>query len=197
MTVLGLYYNALASHCGGFSCAPQTSAVAPHGLSCSMACGIFPDRGANWCLQHWQVGYPLYQPGKPLWYHLLTFQDLWRARASQRTRLILFPPVLVWGLWVRGSARDPTGEVPSPAKLQGLKLRSFQWEETECRLFCTDKVHHLRDWMWGLSVKLDFSCSKAPGLKTGCWLGLVLSGKKRTRAPAGPTCLGQAFSRCS
>ena len=26
-----------------------------HGLSCSMACGIFPDQGSNPCLLHWQV----------------------------------------------------------------------------------------------------------------------------------------------
>ena len=37
--MLGLYCDALASHCGGFPCAPQTSVVAAHGLSCSMACG--------------------------------------------------------------------------------------------------------------------------------------------------------------
>ena len=63
--MLGLYCDALASHCGGFPCAPQTSVVAAHGLSCSMACGIFPDQGANGCLQHWQVCYPLYHQGNP------------------------------------------------------------------------------------------------------------------------------------
>ena len=26
-----------------------------HGLSCSMACGIFPDQGSNPCLLHWQA----------------------------------------------------------------------------------------------------------------------------------------------
>ena len=26
-----------------------------HGLSCSVACGIFPNQGSNLCLQHWQV----------------------------------------------------------------------------------------------------------------------------------------------
>ena len=29
--------------------------VAAHGLSCSVACGIFPTQGSNPCLQHWQV----------------------------------------------------------------------------------------------------------------------------------------------
>ena len=27
-----------------------------HGLSCSEACGIFPDRGLNWGLLHYKVG---------------------------------------------------------------------------------------------------------------------------------------------
>ena len=29
--------------------------VVVHGLSCSMACGIFPDKGLNLCPLHWQV----------------------------------------------------------------------------------------------------------------------------------------------
>ena len=30
------------------------SVVVVHGLSCSLACGIFPDQGANPCALHWQ-----------------------------------------------------------------------------------------------------------------------------------------------
>ena len=60
------------SHCGGFSCwgaqAPGHvgTVVVVHGLSCSTACGIFPDQGSNLpllCLLHWQVVMP---PGKPI-----------------------------------------------------------------------------------------------------------------------------------
>ena len=31
------------------------SVVVAHGLSCSVACGIFPDHGSNPYLLHWQV----------------------------------------------------------------------------------------------------------------------------------------------
>ena len=31
------------------------SVVVAHGLSCSAACGIFPDQGSNPCTLHWQV----------------------------------------------------------------------------------------------------------------------------------------------
>ena len=62
-----------ASHCGGFSCcrawalehtgyrscssglSSPGSVVVAHGLSCSMACGIFPDQGSNSCLLHWHM----------------------------------------------------------------------------------------------------------------------------------------------
>ena len=69
-----------AFHCGGVSCGGAqalgawATGVAPHGLSrcgswildtgsvvvarglsCSAACGIFPDQGLNPCLLHWQV----------------------------------------------------------------------------------------------------------------------------------------------
>ena len=31
------------------------SVVMAHGLSCSAACGIFPDQGSNLCPLHWQA----------------------------------------------------------------------------------------------------------------------------------------------
>ena len=43
------------------------SVVVPHGLSCSAACGIFPDQGSNLCLLRWQVDSPpLSLQGSPL-----------------------------------------------------------------------------------------------------------------------------------
>ena len=37
-----------------------------NGLSCSMACGIFPDQGLNPCSLHWQVdSKPLHHQGSP------------------------------------------------------------------------------------------------------------------------------------
>ena len=42
------------------------SVVVAHGLSCSKACGIFPDQGLNPCLLHWQVdSLPLGHQGSP------------------------------------------------------------------------------------------------------------------------------------
>ena len=41
--------------------------VVPHGLSCSVAHGIFPDRGSNLCLLHAQAdSLPLSHHGSPL-----------------------------------------------------------------------------------------------------------------------------------
>ena len=43
------------------------SVVMAHSLSCSMACGMFPDQGLNLCPLHWQVDYfPLYHQGSPV-----------------------------------------------------------------------------------------------------------------------------------
>ena len=42
------------------------SIVVAHGLSCSLACGIFPNQGSNLCLLHWQAdSYPLDHQGSP------------------------------------------------------------------------------------------------------------------------------------
>ena len=68
LAALGLHCCAWASHCGGFSCCGARplgawasvvvavgSVVVAHGLSCSAACGIFPDQGSNLCPLHWQA----------------------------------------------------------------------------------------------------------------------------------------------
>jgi len=48
------------------------SVVAVHGLSCSAACGIFPDWGSNPCLLHWQVDYlPLSHQESPFIFSFL------------------------------------------------------------------------------------------------------------------------------
>ena len=42
------------------------SVVVAHGLSCSTACGIFPDQGSNPCPRHWQAdSQPLRHQGSP------------------------------------------------------------------------------------------------------------------------------------
>ena len=53
------------------------------GLSCSVACGIFPDQGWNLCLLHWQADcLPLSHQGRPhaflLEYLLRIFEYLLR-----------------------------------------------------------------------------------------------------------------------
>ena len=43
------------------------SVVVAHGLSCSAACGIFPDQGSNLCPLHWQAdSQPLCHQGSPV-----------------------------------------------------------------------------------------------------------------------------------
>ena len=41
--------------------------VVAYRLSCSAACGIFPDQGSNQCALHWQAdSYPLRHQGSPM-----------------------------------------------------------------------------------------------------------------------------------
>ena len=67
-----------SSRCTGLSLSPPLpllstgsrragSVVVAHGLSCSAACGIFPDQGSNPCLLHWQAdSQPLRHQGSPI-----------------------------------------------------------------------------------------------------------------------------------
>ena len=53
-------YSLLVSPRGGFSCCgaralEQGSVIVVHGLSCPVACGIFPDQGSNPCPLCWQA----------------------------------------------------------------------------------------------------------------------------------------------
>ena len=66
------YGGVWASHCSGFSllrdrgsaCAGFSACA--HALSCSAACGIFPDGGSNLPPLHWQAdSYPLCYHGSP------------------------------------------------------------------------------------------------------------------------------------
>ena len=55
-----------ASRCGAQAPDAQSSVVVAHGLSCSAACGIFPDQGPNPCPLHWQAdSQPLRHQGSP------------------------------------------------------------------------------------------------------------------------------------
>ena len=55
-----------ASAVAGPGLSSTGSIVVAHGLSCSTACGVFPDQGSNLCLLHWQAdSYPVYHQGSP------------------------------------------------------------------------------------------------------------------------------------
>ena len=59
------------------------SVIVAHGLSCSAACGIFPDQGSNLCPLHWQAdSQPLHHQGSPSCIFLYHFCFLEYGRLS-------------------------------------------------------------------------------------------------------------------
>ena len=53
------------------------SVVVAHGLSCSAACGIFPDQGLNLCPPHWQARFlTTAPPGKSTFAFLMWYESL-------------------------------------------------------------------------------------------------------------------------
>ena len=94
-----LLLHSSGSRCTGFSgCGARApvvvarglwsagSVVVGHGLSCSTACGIFPDQESNSCPLHWQAdSYPLCHQGSP---YFLIKKNFWPHCAACRT---LFP----------------------------------------------------------------------------------------------------------
>ena len=79
------------------------SVVVAHGLSCSAACGIFPDQGSNPCPLLWQAdSQPLHHQGSPPWM-------FWTPRSCSRPveSLGWFP-----GLRIQCAARWRTAILP-------------------------------------------------------------------------------------
>ena len=73
------------------------SVVVAHGLSCSAACGIFPDEGSNPCPLHWQAdSQPLRHQGSPIF---LSYP------AMSTTTMTMVIPLFVW-LFLRLSFRQ-------------------------------------------------------------------------------------------
>ena len=69
----------------------QISAVVAHRLSCSKACGIFPDQRSNPCPLHWQAdSYPLHHLGSPSMFLMLTHTVTWIRRLFLFHRGIAF-----------------------------------------------------------------------------------------------------------
>ena len=69
-----------------------------HGLSCSTACGTFPDQGSNPCPWHWQAdSSPLHHQGSPhVVFLCLTFEELPNC-FPQQLHHFTFPPALYEG----------------------------------------------------------------------------------------------------
>ena len=78
ITVHGLLI-VVASLCFGAWALGARASVAVHRLSCSTACGIFPDQGSNLCPLHWQAdSEPLRHQGSPKGHFLDSV--LWRTK---------------------------------------------------------------------------------------------------------------------
>ena len=61
------------------------SVAVAHGLSCSMACGIFPDQGSNPCPLHWQAdSQPLRHQGSPRYHYFLKCTCLFSLISSSQ-----------------------------------------------------------------------------------------------------------------
>ena len=102
------------------------SVVVAHGLSCSAACGIFPDQGSNPCPLHWQAdSQPLRHQGSP------AFLNAGRCRT----------PTARSGLWM-----DPA-QPPSPADWGGGAAPGWlSFESRLCHLQLCDLRRLPPEW---------------------------------------------------
>ena len=80
----------VARHRFSYLWCPSSIAVM-HGLSCSVACGLFLDRGSNPCLLHWQAdSLPLSHQGSPEIHCLLNYFSFQRRWCSSLAAFKIF-----------------------------------------------------------------------------------------------------------
>ena len=125
------------------------SIAAAHGLSCSLACGIFLDQGLNWCPPAWQGGFLTIGPsGKPSACTLKTSVKLchlvllFPSSLSTVLKPVMFSVYLVWGFYLRKCASSHLWSV------LGDTLRWWVTAVAPGSLYCLPRVsdfhgHHL------------------------------------------------------
>ena len=129
-----LLWSMGSRHTGFSSCDHSGSVVVPHGLSCSVACGIFPDQGSNPCPLHWQAdSQPLHHQGSH--YHCRDFDHC---------------SFVVWS-----EVREP--DIP-PALFFFLKVALTIWGllcfHTNRKIFCSNSVKNAIGNLIGITLNL-------------------------------------------
>ena len=94
----------------------HVGSAAVHRLSCSEACGIFPDQGLNPCLLHWQVISPVSHQGSPSTTFLIMLLGIYAHISPLALTICFFPDVQSNLTAHRGSAQmpPPLQSLPDP-----------------------------------------------------------------------------------
>ena len=100
------------------------SVIVVHRLSCSVACGIFPDRGLNLCPLHWQAdSYPPRHQGNPdlffIFKNLIHLEHV--LEHTERYECINIAPIATWTSLVAQTVRNvrDMGSIPGLGKSPG------------------------------------------------------------------------------
>ena len=90
IVVRGLFIAVASLVCIAWALGAWASVIVAHGLSCSAACGIFPDQGSNLCPLHWQVdSQPLRHQGSPQYRVLHNWRQNYKANGREKWVLSL------------------------------------------------------------------------------------------------------------
>ena len=95
-----------------------------HGLSCSVACGVFPDQGLNLCPLHWLAdSYSLHHQGSPdlffIFKNLIHLEHI--LEHTERYEYINIVPIANWTSLVAQTVRNvrDIGLIPGLGKSPG------------------------------------------------------------------------------
>ena len=169
LAAVGLCCCVQASHCGGFSLrwllllrsmgsrlfsccgaralGSRASVVMAHRLSCSVACGIFTDRGLNPCPLHWEVdSQPLRHQGSPCLAFLIAppFSVLWRTGWFVRIQTLTeWRQRLLWDWHRSDAATTASRHYGGPEKQYARKKKKTKDRKAEGEGTCSWATVHV------------------------------------------------------
>ena len=116
-------------------CRRAGSVVVAHGLSCSVACGIFPDQGSNPCPLYWQAdSQPVRHQGSPQQTNFKVYVERQKIQYSQHNTKEEYDVMEKEHLENgkdRASLLAQWLGVCLP--VQGTRVRALVWEDPTCR----------------------------------------------------------------
>ena len=130
------------------------SVAVAHGLSCSKACGIFPDQGSNLCSLRWQAdSYPLRHQGSVIAL-ITTVKSLLLPKGTWPKILRIRMRASSWVVLVVKNLPANARDIRDPGSIPGSERSPRERNGNPLQYSCLENSMDIGDWWATLSTGL-------------------------------------------